>query len=92
MNATGNIIANNNAIDILAGNNVSVTSNGDLSSAASFGIQAQSLFNAVTIYSTSSIEATGAGISASAQLGISITSVGDILGGMASRRQATAAR
>jgi hypothetical protein len=65
---------------------------GDLTSAASFGIQTQSLFNAVTIYSTNSIEATGAGISASAQLGITIISTGDIVGGMASRRPASAAR
>ena len=81
VNATGNITANNNAIDILAGNNVSVISSGDLNSAASFGIQAQSLFNAVAINSTSTINAAGAGISADAQLGVTISSDGDIVGG-----------
>ena len=80
-NATGNITANSHAIDILAGNNVSVISSGDLNSAASFGIQAQSLFNAVTINSTSTIVAAAAGISADAQLGITISSAGDIIGG-----------
>ena len=81
VNTVGNIIANNNAIDVLAGNDVWFNSTGDLSSAASFGIQARSLFNAVFINSTSTIEAAGAGISANAQLDITIISTGDIVGG-----------
>ena len=79
VNATGNITADDDAIDVLAGGNVSVISTGNLVSTSACGISAGSTSGSVTISSGGAIRASCVGIDAISELGVSVLSTGDIV-------------